>query len=181
MANKKVTDLTALTSADSNDVLPIVDVSANTTKKVTVDGLIAAGSISTTKLADDAVTPAKAGDLAAATNRKNHTTSTVVTDQLIQTGWGFMAGTGAAFVVGSITFPVAFDSAPILVVGSLGRRDGADPATISDFNLDSDMWAHSNNITATGAGISIESVSATAQSSGRRMGFSWIAIGTKAR
>lgn len=65
MANKKITDLTALTSADSTDVLPIVDVSANTTKKVTVDGLIATGSISTAKLADDAVTAAKtnfAGD-----------------------------------------------------------------------------------------------------------------------
>ena len=40
MANKKVTDLTALTSADATDVLPIVDVSANTTKKVTTAGLV---------------------------------------------------------------------------------------------------------------------------------------------
>lgn len=59
MATKKITDLVALTSADSTDVLPIVDVSANTTKKVTVDGLIASGSVTTAKLADGAVTSQK--------------------------------------------------------------------------------------------------------------------------
>lgn len=59
MAQKKITDLTALPSADSTDVLEIVDVSANSNKKVTVDGLIATGSISTTKLADASVTPVK--------------------------------------------------------------------------------------------------------------------------
>lgn len=37
---KKITDLTALSSADSNDVVPIVDVTANTTKKVTVAGVL---------------------------------------------------------------------------------------------------------------------------------------------
>lgn len=39
MANKKITDLVALTSADSTDLLEIVDVSANSNKKVTVAGL----------------------------------------------------------------------------------------------------------------------------------------------
>lgn len=40
MANKKITDLTALTSADSTDLIPAVDVSAGVTKKVTVAGLV---------------------------------------------------------------------------------------------------------------------------------------------
>lgn len=42
MADKKITDLTSLASADAADVLPIVDVSASTTKKVAVSGLAAA-------------------------------------------------------------------------------------------------------------------------------------------
>lgn len=37
--SKKITDLTALTTADSSDVVPIEDISANTTKKITVGGL----------------------------------------------------------------------------------------------------------------------------------------------
>ncbi len=43
--SKKITDLTSLTSADSGDTLPIVDVSASTTKKVTVQGLVPGMSI----------------------------------------------------------------------------------------------------------------------------------------
>lgn len=59
MADKKITDLPALTTATPGDLLPIVDDSGSVTKKVTVDGLIATGSITTAKLADGAVTNAK--------------------------------------------------------------------------------------------------------------------------
>jgi predicted regulator of Ras-like GTPase activity (Roadblock/LC7/MglB family) len=43
MADKKISELTALASADvvSTDVLPIVDISATTTKKITVANLAA--------------------------------------------------------------------------------------------------------------------------------------------
>lgn len=42
MADKKISDLTLLTTADATDVVPLVDVSTNTTKKTTVSGLAAA-------------------------------------------------------------------------------------------------------------------------------------------
>lgn len=54
MADKKITDLSSLSSADATDILPIVDVSANTTKKVAVDGLAAAVAMS---LPDGSITP----------------------------------------------------------------------------------------------------------------------------
>jgi len=41
MANVKITDLTAYTDPASTDVLPIVDVGADVTKKVTVANLLA--------------------------------------------------------------------------------------------------------------------------------------------
>ncbi|KUM39025.1 hypothetical protein [Arthrobacter sp. EpRS71] len=42
MADKKISDLGALTTADATDVVPLVDVSAGVTKKTTVAGLAAA-------------------------------------------------------------------------------------------------------------------------------------------
>jgi len=69
MAGKKtITNLSELTSAASNDVLPIVDVSdqsvtsSGETKKITVDNLIADNIITSAKIANDAVTAAKIAD-----------------------------------------------------------------------------------------------------------------------
>jgi hypothetical protein len=42
LADKKISDLGALTTADATDVVPLVDVSASVTKKVTVAGLASA-------------------------------------------------------------------------------------------------------------------------------------------
>ena len=39
MANKKITDLTELTEAASDDYLEIVDTSANTSKKISLENL----------------------------------------------------------------------------------------------------------------------------------------------
>ena len=50
MADKKVTDLPALSVADDADLFPVVDVSGNITKKVTRAGLVPEGSISIGKL-----------------------------------------------------------------------------------------------------------------------------------
>lgn len=61
MANVKITDLTALTSAAGNDELVIEDVSAGVTKKITVDNLLV-GQVGTSDLADSAVTVAKIAD-----------------------------------------------------------------------------------------------------------------------
>ena len=84
MADQRITQLTALTSAGvaDIDVLPIVDISASETKKVTAKDLVTAGvalinasvidiakinqasttKLGTTSLADDAITAAKLAD-----------------------------------------------------------------------------------------------------------------------
>ncbi|WOI86002.1 hypothetical protein [Rhodococcus qingshengii] len=55
--SKKITDLPTLSSADNDDLIPIVDISGNVTKKVTASGLAAAvvegipdGSITSSKM-----------------------------------------------------------------------------------------------------------------------------------
>lgn len=50
MADKKISDLPALTVADDSDLFAIVDVSGNITKKVTRAGLVPDGSIGPEKL-----------------------------------------------------------------------------------------------------------------------------------
>ena len=42
MANKKITELTTLTTPDSSDVFPLADISASETKKVAFSDLVAA-------------------------------------------------------------------------------------------------------------------------------------------
>lgn len=61
MANVKITDLTALTSADDSDLLIIEDVSAAQTKKITIANLLV-GHVDTADIADSAVTVAKIAD-----------------------------------------------------------------------------------------------------------------------
>lgn len=51
MANVKITDLTAYATPLRTDVLPIVDVAADTTKKVTVESIIRSGSAFATAVA----------------------------------------------------------------------------------------------------------------------------------
>lgn len=59
MADKKITDLPQLTVADFGDLVPIVDGSANITKKVPAEGVVPAGAITTVKLGTAAVTHEK--------------------------------------------------------------------------------------------------------------------------
>lgn len=151
---------------------------------VTVDGLnIKDGklntndSVGTANIADDAVTPPKAGDLAKLVNRQNDTTNTVVTDQLVQTGWGQIAGTGASYVSEAITFPVAFDSAPIVLVGNIGSKATSQAANIGDFGVVYGFSTGTINVTTTGFTVGVYGTPA----SGSYYGYTWIAIGTKAR
>jgi hypothetical protein len=54
MSDKKITDLPILATADATDILPIVDVSGNVTKRVTTSGIAAAVAANTPA---NAITP----------------------------------------------------------------------------------------------------------------------------
>lgn len=59
MADKKITDLPQLTVAEAGDLIPIVDSSANITKKVPASGIVPDGSLTEIKYQDGSVTPKK--------------------------------------------------------------------------------------------------------------------------
>lgn len=85
MANVKITDLTALTTAATNDLLEIVDVSAGGNKKITVANLLnTADSVTSTSIVDKAVIGQKLGQpiafaayLGASQNITNSTKTTM--------------------------------------------------------------------------------------------------------
>ena len=158
MANVKITELTALTDPASSDVLPIVDVGADTTKKVTIADLLE-----------------NAGDGAAATpafsfdNDKNTGIYRPGTDQLaLVTG-----GTSRLFIDSSgnvginNSSPSSYNaSADNLVVGSTGDNgitiatgtgsqgslffaDGTSGSAVAEGYL---IYVHSSNYMALGTG-----------------------------
>lgn len=176
--SKTWVDTEAVYAADLNQNFD--DIYNEFNGSITADNL-SDNAVTAAKITAGAVTPVKGPDLAKIVNRKDNNTNNTVSNQLIQYGWGFIAGTGAAYASETVTFPVAYDTAPIVTVTGLGRKDGSDPAAITEFNLDTDTIPHLFNISTTGFSVTIESMSATAMPSGRRLGYSWIAIGTKAR
>jgi hypothetical protein len=180
----KISALPSMTSPDGADEAPVVDDSAGSTKKITLTKVkewlqSLVGWISTAMLADDSVT----GDKIATYNasRQDITTNTDVNNLLIQTGWSYQAGNGTPQMTKSVTFPVAFASAPVVIVAAAGERSGSNPSAITDFNVGaSGAYAHTTNITTTGftAGLVSRDVSSNLSVTSR-VGFTWIAIGPK--
>ena len=122
-------------------------------------------------------------------NRQDYTSNTTVSNQLIQTGWYWKLGDGANRVMTqAITFPVAYDSAPIVMVSYAGSKSTTDPANITELlsSTQGVQQATCGTVTTSGFNISLSRVSVDGADPGvfvntSRYGASWIAIGTKAR
>jgi hypothetical protein len=121
-------------------------------------------------------------------NRQDNTTNNVVTDQSIQSGWGFITGDGVNIqLTETVTFPVAFDSAPIVIIVYCGALTVSDPTLISDLVVASNVTRYycesitDTNFLAIVTRAPTDGNPAVALSATSRYGYSWIAIGTKAR
>lgn len=117
-------------------------------------------------------------------NRQDDTTNGAVSNQLIQTGWGWVIGGNSITATEAVTFPVAFDSAPIVIVTQHGYKADSNPAAIGEltgvFNAQSVVLS-ANTVTATGFNARVTSDTGTTIANNIRIGYTWIAIGTKAR
>jgi hypothetical protein len=133
-------------------------------------------------MAKQKITPIQSPDLVKSVNRKDYTTNNTVTNQLIQTGWTYYTNPAARAVGGTITFPVAFDSVPIVVTSFAGLKTGAVPTGPGDTNggYYDVVWSNAAGATTT----TFIAECGYADAGNLPTGYSiitWIAIGTKAR
>ena len=134
-----------------------------------------------TGIANDTILATHTEELPKLVNRQDNTTDNTVEDQLVQVGWGFIIGDTTVGIQEAVTFPVAYDSAPIVICNYCGTSS-TDPALISDLSAsaaDTNRYGRAMIITTTGftAGI----VDVAGSSASVRYGYTWIAIGSKAR
>jgi len=117
--------------------------------------------------------------------RQDDTSDSYVANQVILTGWGFFTTSGSnKRESGAVSFGITFDSAPVVVTGSLGYK-ATDPTAIGDFaaiagNIgDIGITLHGYGVTTSGFSVQIIRESAN-MTDGWRIGYSWTAIGTLA-
>jgi hypothetical protein len=120
------------------------------------------------------------GNVPLATQRQDNTTNKTVSNQLIQTGWGYVLGNGTAFFTEAVTFPVAFDDRPIVVATLSGYKSGANPTHQGDCSSYGEVDSmHVVGTSTTGFTACFNFGGAVANTI--RILYQWIAIGTKAR
>lgn len=121
------------------------------------------------------------------TDRQDIAVNSTATNPHIQYGWTYVTGDATNLREAiTVTFPVAYDSVPVVIAGSVGYRTGSNPSTIGDLTsvaggLGDFGWLVSvHSITTTTCVLEINK-HATAIPAATRLGLSWIAIGPKAR
>lgn len=149
--------------------------------------VLADNVVTTAKINNDAVTGAKSTVFPVTTDRQDIAANSTASDPHIQYGWTYITGDAANLREAiTITFPVAYDSAPVVIPGSVGYRTGSNPSTIGDLTsvasgLGDFGWLVSvHSITTTTCVLEINK-HVTAIPAATRLGLSWIAIGPKAR
>ena len=165
--DKKVTAFTELTAVAGTDMVPIIDDPSGSAKakKITVDNLNT--------------------EYPKAVNYQENTSDTSVSDQLIQTGWGWKLWDGATQTQSEgVTFAVAYDARPVVIISSLGYKH-TDPTHIGDFTADGDnafaCTMQASAIATTGFTAGFQIHQEVTPNNATRNGYSWMAIGTKAR
>lgn len=164
------------------------DAAATTLTNKTISGASnTITNIGTSSISDNAITAAKTEELPKATIRQNIASNATVADSEIKWGWTYVTGdaTNLREVI-AVSFDVAFDSAPVVFVSSLGYRGGSNPSAIGDLTsvvgaLGDQGWLiTAYDITTSGFNISINRHTG-ALGTNTRLGLAWFAIGAKAR
>ena len=133
---------------------------------------LASNAVTTPKLADASVTADKLGGW----NYQSNTTNSQQSGLKIQSGWGFVTGTGGVFATKSITFPVAFSSTPTLVLcTTAGFKSGSDPTSQAD--VGGPLGGSTSSSAPTSTTVDVRYTQGSSFNSTVRVLYTWIAIG----
>lgn len=125
------------------------------------------------------ITPGASKLVKVAVLRQDNTTNTYTNSSVILTGWGYGTGNAtASWVQETVTFGITFTQVPIVVGSSAGYRDATDPTLLSDLAHWDELVYNGGGITTTTFVASIAKRGGTNVENGRRVGYTWIAIGT---
>jgi hypothetical protein len=139
-------------------------------------------AVTTAKIADNSVTAAKTEELPKLIDIQNITTNTTTSDVLIQRGWNYKVGVASTTLeADTITFPVAYDSPPIVLCSTIGARltSAGTPTSPAWFTASNPTIAAPSIITATNFKAYMRDIGNFSTS--YNYGYAWIAIGVKAR
>lgn len=113
------------------------------------------------------------------TNRQDDTTDSTPTNQRMCFGWGALQGnTGTANVWETVTFPITFDTAPVILISCIGYS-GSAPTAITDCSSAAGLEvARATSITVANFRANIQRADGSNFSDGNYFYYTWIAIAT---
>lgn len=116
------------------------------------------------------------------TLRQDDTSNTYVSNQVVVSGWGWVAGDGVnPNEEESVSFGVTFATRPIVVVVSSGANTSSNPTHQGDTTGTTTgrrLNAQAREVTTTGFNVLIQETEESVITSGTRCIYQWIAIGT---
>jgi hypothetical protein len=141
-----------------------------------------AGSITTTMLADGAVTQVKAPQLVESTHRQDYTDNNLAqTDQFLAKGWGCWGPTDGATAIyqKDVTFPFAYDDVPIIILSLAGNYPFTSPPdSHGGLGIDMNYKPVTAALQQSASGFRAELTTSPIYPSGHFACFTWMAIGT---
>ncbi len=163
--SKKFSDLTQLTAPDVADIMPVDDVSAATTKKITLKDLLSTpNTIDGTAINSYKVV------------RQNDATNTTETAARILTGWGVIIPGAVNTAIESVTFNTPFSSPPIVLISPGGDHASAATYGAGGGNIQA-FTSEAIAVAATGFTSYNRTTSAASWNVGNTVFYQWIAIG----
>lgn len=106
-----------------------------------------------------------------------NTSNSVRDSVLIQHGYGVMTTGAAQLKTESVTFPTAYDSAPIVIITPGGDDTGGGTTLGNGGAEDKQFSCRAHTVTTTGFTATAETLDATNWGSGTTVFYHWIAIG----
>ena len=108
---------------------------------------------------------------------QSNTTNTVIQNPIIQTGWKVIAGSVSGVLTDSVTYPITYSTAPIIVAVFGGDNIGGAATYGAGGANRNNAFAEAFSVTVSGFSVRIVSSPSSNWAVGDNIFYQWIAIG----